>query len=185
MSNRSMVEINHDLADFGDLDWVRAFARYMSSGDPKDLPAGVTFFSRRHHSDPCPLGEPPFGWSNREAPHGSLSGSNPVRPAVGPGTKPIESVSPKPAEPEKKGNGSGGDFGGLHPFVQGLLKTLPEPESEWPAAARVKWLQTAANIFDLIYTGDGGGISVRMDDGDLVNPQQEREWAKKILQDED
>jgi len=43
-----------------------------------------------------------------------------------------------------------------HPFIEGLLKTLPEPETEWPAAARAKWLQTAANIFDLIYKGDGG-----------------------------
>src|SRR5262249_53437932 len=35
--------------------------------------------------------------------------------------------------------------------TQGLLKTLPEPETDWPSAGRVKWLQTAANIFDLIY----------------------------------
>lgn len=47
-----------------------------------------------------------------------------------------------------------------HPFIEGLLKTLPEPETEWKTADRVKWLQTAANIFDLIYKGDGGGISV-------------------------
>jgi hypothetical protein len=44
----------------------------------------------------------------------------------------------------------------FHPFIQGLLQTLPEPETEWPAPARVKWLQTAANIFDLICKGDGG-----------------------------
>lgn len=31
--------------------------------------------------------------------------------------------------------------------------------SEWPVAGRVKWLKRAANIFDLIYKGDGG-ISV-------------------------
>jgi hypothetical protein len=43
---------------------------------------------------------------------------------------------------------------------QGLLKTLPEPETEWKLADRAKWLSTAANIFDLIYKGDGGGISV-------------------------
>jgi hypothetical protein len=56
------------------------------------------------------------------------------------------------------GNGGGGDppSSKLHPFIQGLLQTLPEPESDWPSAARVKWLQTAANIFDLIYKGDGG-----------------------------
>lgn len=48
----------------------------------------------------------------------------------------------------------------LHPFIQGLLLKLPEPETEWELAQRVKWLQTAANIFDLIYKGDGG-IDVR------------------------
>jgi hypothetical protein len=55
-------------------------------------------------------------------------------------------------------NGGGGEppFSKLHPFIQGLLQTLPEPESDWPSAARVKWLQTAANIFDLIYKGEGG-----------------------------
>jgi hypothetical protein len=52
------------------------------------------------------------------------------------------------------------DFDGLHPFIQRLLKTLPEPETEWASMALVKWLQTAANIFDLIYKGDGGGIAV-------------------------
>jgi hypothetical protein len=85
-----------------------------------------------------------------------------VRPAAltGPGTKPIEPEAPKAPESEKKGGSGGGDFGSLHPFIQGLLKTLPEPETEWASPARVKWLQTAANIFDLIYKGDGGGISV-------------------------
>ena len=39
-----------------------------------------------------------------------------------------------------------------------VLKTLPDPDSddEWPLDKRVKWLQTAANIFDLIYKGEGG-----------------------------
>lgn len=32
--------------------------------------------------------------------------------------------------------------------------------TDWELAQRVKWLQTAANIFDLIYKGDGG-IEVR------------------------
>jgi hypothetical protein len=35
---------------------------------------------------------------------------------------------------------------------------LPDPDSdeEWPLDKRVKWLQTAANLFDLIYKGEGG-----------------------------
>jgi len=67
----------------------------------------------------------------------------------------------KPRDQENgRGRGGGGGGGDLHPFIQGLLKTLPEPESDWSIADRAKWLQTAANIFDLIYKGDGGGIAV-------------------------
>jgi hypothetical protein len=32
---------------------------------------------------------------------------------------------------------------------------MREKKPEWPVHDRVKWLQTAANIFDLIYKGDG------------------------------
>lgn len=77
-----------------------------------------------------------------------------------------DAAAPPPApadegKPERKpSGGGGGDIEGLHPFIQGLLKTLPEPDTDWSAAARVKWLQTAANIFDLIYQGEGGGIVV-------------------------
>ena len=88
---------------------------------------------------------------------------------VMPGFASREESPPPPPPPEehhghdrgkKTGSGGGGDIEGLHPFIQGLLKTLPEPDTDWPAAARVKWLQTAANIFDLIYQGEGGGIVV-------------------------
>jgi hypothetical protein len=44
---------------------------------------------------------------------------------------------------------------GLHPFIQGLLKTLPEPETNWAIEGRAKWLTAAANCFDLIYKGSG------------------------------
>lgn len=61
-----------------------------------------------------------------------------------------------------KGAGSGGGGGGggrgsddLHPFIRGLLDTLPAPGSDWPANERAKWLQTAASIFGLIYKGSG------------------------------
>lgn len=71
---------------------------------------------------------------------------------------------PKQKEEDNRVGGGGGQGGGqgggdhsdLHPFIQGLLETLPEPESDWSVAARAKWLQTAANIFDLIYKGEGG-----------------------------
>jgi len=62
----------------------------------------------------------------------------------------------KPKENDSKDTGGGTTPPTRHPFIEGLLRTLPEPETEWPATARAKWLQTAANIFDLIYKGDGG-----------------------------
>jgi hypothetical protein len=47
------------------------------------------------------------------------------------------------------------NLSGLHPFIQGLLDTLPEPATNWTIEGRAKWLQAAANIFDLIYKGSG------------------------------
>jgi hypothetical protein len=62
------------------------------------------------------------------------------------------------------GGGTGGGGDGLHPFIQGLLKTLPAPESGWSIEQRARWLQTAAGIFDLIFKGndDGRQIIVRV-----------------------
>jgi len=51
--------------------------------------------------------------------------------------------------------GSGRSYAPLHPFVQGLLDSLPEPETNWTIDGRAKWLQAAANIFDLMYKGTG------------------------------
>ncbi len=69
-------------------------------------------------------------------------------------------------DPEKQHrqprNGGGGDGGGAdHPFIMGLLKTLPESGKTWSAEDRVTWLTLAANAFDLLY-GRVGEISVRV-----------------------
>ncbi len=77
----------------------------------------------------------------------------------------------KLVEERQGGNGGGGSGGSggdgrndLHPFIQGLLAKLPEPESDWSTKDRAKWLQTAANIFDLMYQGAGDGkLSVTFD----------------------
>jgi hypothetical protein len=53
-----------------------------------------------------------------------------------------------------------------HPLIEGLFSKLPTPEAEWPLAARQKWLQTAASIFDLMYapnSTDAGELSVRVE----------------------
>lgn len=68
MSNRTMLEINHDYTPNSDeslLKWAQDMKMYLSSGDPECLPAGVTWFGMRHHSSVCALGEPPKGWDNR------------------------------------------------------------------------------------------------------------------------
>ena len=44
---------------------------------------------------------------------------------------------------------------GLHPFIKGLIDALPEPGTNWTVEGRAKWLQAAANNFDLMYKGDG------------------------------
>jgi hypothetical protein len=86
-----------------------------------------------------------------------------IEPIIGGGAPPIN----KPPINDGGGNGGSGngwnaaneaagpDVTGLHPFIQGLLGTLPEPETNWAVEGRAKWLQTAANIFDLIYKGTG------------------------------
>jgi hypothetical protein len=59
----------------------------------------------------------------------------------------------------QRGDHEGGD--GKHPFIRGLIDTLPEPDSAWSKAARAKWLTTAANIFDLIYEDpDPNGLTI-------------------------
>ena len=40
----------------------------------------------------------------------------------------------------------------LHPFVQGLIQTLPESDTVFLYENRRAWLQAAADIFDLLYT---------------------------------
>ena len=76
-----------------------------------------------------------------------------VEPVVRGGQK----IEIPPKHEEKRGNGHGGGGGQYHPFVEGLLQKLPAPETDWPYEARVKWLQTAAHIFDLLYTSQGAG----------------------------
>ena len=40
----------------------------------------------------------------------------------------------------------------LHPFFQGLLDCLPPPGEAWPTKMRDQWLDTARNIFALLYS---------------------------------
>lgn len=51
----------------------------------------------------------------------------------------------------------------LDPMIQGLFLKLPPSDSEWSLGDRIKWLRTAANIFELVYSNEtgGGDIAVR------------------------
>lgn len=62
------------------------------------------------------------------------------------------------SEDQNGGNDGGG--GKLHPFIRGLLETLPQPKGDWKAEQRAEWLQAAAQVFKLIYKGDSDGTVV-------------------------
>lgn len=59
MSNRTIVELNHDYCPRDDarelIKWALQMRYYMGNAEPAYLPNGVTFFHYRHHSEPCPL----------------------------------------------------------------------------------------------------------------------------------
>lgn len=87
-------------------------------------------------------------------PVAGLAGAPPVDAAEDAGGGAGE-IPPDNNEGLNRGGNGGGGGRRLHPFVQGLLDTLPEPQTTWTVEGRAKWLQAAANIFDLIYKGDG------------------------------
>jgi len=67
-------------------------------------------------------------------------------------------------EPHKGEHGGDGGGGGRHPFIAGLLKELPAEGSDWPTVDRVKWLKTAAMLFEFIYkNGDNTARPLRIE----------------------
>lgn len=87
-----------------------------------------------------------------------------IRPPVGPTTsnggpaisEPSEAAPAEPAGEKASSrnvNYSGG--GNYHPFIMGLLDTLPAPGTLWTIEGRAAWLEAAASAFKLIYKGDG------------------------------
>lgn len=65
-------------------------------------------------------------------------------------------------KPGKRGGGSDVDGIDLHPLIQGILMTLPQPGSEWSSQDRANWLTMTNSIFTIIYKdkGDGSPITV-------------------------
>jgi hypothetical protein len=76
----------------------------------------------------------------------------------------LEAATVAPVKPAQQAPRKG--IEGTHPLIEGLFSKLPEPEAQWPLAARQKWLQTAASIFDLMYAAndtDAGELAVRVE----------------------
>lgn len=70
-----------------------------------------------------------------------------VKPAIKASASSTVEVEPeeekkKEKEPEEKRR---------HPLIEGLLKELPDPQSEWTTEDRKKWLEMASTIFNVIY----------------------------------
>jgi len=80
------------------------------------------------------------------------SGSNRlVRPAIKASAAPLPVVEPELELPEKKKKRDDDDEERRHPLIEGLLKELPHPQSEWTTEDRKKWLEMASTIFNVIY----------------------------------
>lgn len=79
-----------------------------------------------------------------------------VKPGVQPTGEGPSNPSPDPA---KERGGSGGNGGGFEhdPMIVGLFKRLPRAEDMWSIQDRQRWLQTAAQVFDLIYGDEDEG----------------------------
>jgi len=57
----------------------------------------------------------------------------------------------EPEHTEKKKEKEEPEHRRRHPLIEGLLKELPEPQSEWTTEDRKKWLEMASTIFNVIY----------------------------------
>lgn len=85
-----------------------------------------------------------------------------IKPAVG---TPLSGQTDA-SLPEAKVGGGGDEPPPLDPFIQGLLRKLPKPDTPWSIQDQAKWLRTAASIFGLIYPADGSiTIQVTEDHG--------------------
>ena len=50
----------------------------------------------------------------------------------------------------------------LHPFVEGLIESLPKLGEPWSLSKRIQWLQAAVSFFNLIYPDDESGASIEV-----------------------
>ncbi|GIK87289.1 MAG: hypothetical protein BroJett026_27700 [Betaproteobacteria bacterium] len=102
--------------------------------------------------------------SARQAGYFELSQDRLTSPPIRPGDA---GRSPQQEDGGKRDGGSDGGGGGkLHPLIQGLLMTLPEPRTDWAISERQNWLVMANSIFKMIYpTQETGDVEIKKVDG--------------------
>jgi hypothetical protein len=63
MSNRSLIEFNHDYCPKDEelLEWAKKIQTYLHSGDERELPRGLCLLEMRHHSELMQVGNWTFG----------------------------------------------------------------------------------------------------------------------------
>jgi hypothetical protein len=85
-----------------------------------------------------------------------------VKPGIMPGEGRLDEKPP--ADQEFRGNGTGGDGGGLSldPLLLALLRKIPDTEKGWPAAQRVRWFRTFAMNVSQIYDGDSEPVEMKI-----------------------
>jgi hypothetical protein len=73
---------------------------------------------------------------------------------VMPSVRASAAATPAPeseSEPDRKKKKEEDEGERRHPLIEGLLKELPEPQTEWTTEDRKKWLEMASTIFNVIY----------------------------------
>ncbi|MCO5088603.1 MAG: hypothetical protein M9883_17275, partial [Methylobacteriaceae bacterium] len=82
-----------------------------------------------------------------------------IRPPIGPvatGGVNIVETPPNNEQPSQQAaKPTNANTGEYHPFIHGLLETLPASGTLWTIDGRAAWLEAAASAFKLIYKGDG------------------------------
>lgn len=68
----------------------------------------------------------------------------------------------KERERERNRQDHGGGGGPQDPLIVGLVKRLPQAGATWDADARAVWLRLATSIFDMVYEGSDGDITIEV-----------------------
>lgn len=94
-----------------------------------------------------------FQKSATEAGYFAYGNSRLVMPAIKPSGKSDTSGEEHESHEEEKETKRKNEDQGIkrHPLIEGLLKELPEPQTEWTTEDRKKWLEMASTIFNVIY----------------------------------